>query len=274
MRFFMAALLITLMGIVSVQAATIKLATTTSTENSGLLKDLLPKFSAATGIEVDVIAVGTGKALKLGENGDVDVLMVHDRKGEDDFVAAGHAVKRYDLMYNDFVLVGPPQDKLQLQKSGNAIEAFKSLSKGQVKFISRGDDSGTHRREKAIWAKIGVAPKGDWYVEAGQGMEQTLIMADQLGAYTLCDRSTYIAMKTKVKLGIVFQGDPELRNPYGVMAVNPAKHPGVKADDAQKFINWLIGPEGRAAITGFKVGGQQLFFLETVPHEGFSTPKR
>lgn len=249
-----------------VQAASstpeITLATTTSTQDSGLLDYLLPMFEEETGIRVNVIAVGTGQALKLGEDGNADVLLVHARAKEDAFMAAGHGVRREDVMYNDFVIVGPPQDPAGIQGLRSAALAFATIAEKQALFVSRGDDSGTHTKEKAIWEAAGVEPQGDWYISAGQGMGAVLTMADELEAYTLSDRATYLARTLEgTELVILVQGDPILFNPYGVIAVNPAKGPHIQAALANRFIDWLISPPVQEKIGQFGVDkfGQPLF---------------
>jgi tungstate transport system substrate-binding protein len=242
----------------------LRMATTTSTENSGLLDVLLPPFEKANSVKVDVIAVGTGKALKLGQNGDVDVVFVHARPAEDKFVAAGYGVDRRDVMHNDFVIIGPKKDPAKLKEAKSAKDAFKRLASGKAEFISRGDDSGTNKKEKAIWKAAGIVPKGKWYVEAGQGMGAVLQMAFQKNAYTLTDRGTYLAMKDKIHLPILFEGDKILFNPYGIIAVNPKKHPDVNYNMAKKFIEYLISPEGQKIIASFKKGGKQLFYPDAI----------
>jgi tungstate transport system substrate-binding protein len=239
----------------------LRMSTTTSTENSGLLSVLLPPFEKKHGCKVDVIAVGTGKALKLGEAGDVDIVFVHARALEDKFVASGFGVDRRDVMYNDFVVVGPPDDPAGVRKTQNASEAFRAISSKGSPFISRGDESGTHRKEKEIWVSAGIAPKGAWYVEAGQGMGEVLTMATQKRGYALSDRGTYIAFQKKTDLVVLRQGDRNLWNPYGIIAVNPKKHSHVKYGLALKFIDFVTGPEGRSLIAGFKVDGEPLFFV-------------
>lgn len=240
--------------------ARLRMSTTTSTEQSGLLSALLPPFEKANNVKVDVIAVGTGKSLKLGENGDVDVVFVHARPAEDKFVADGFGVDRRDVMYNDFILVGPKDDPAGIKDSKSAAEAFKKLSGGKADFISRGDDSGTHQKEKEIWKLAGITPQGKWYVEAGQGMGPVLQMAFDKKGYTLSDRGTFLAYEGKTDLGILFEGDKSLFNPYGIIAVNPKKHPGVNYDLAKKFIDYVTGPEGQKIIAGYNVNGKQLFF--------------
>ena len=239
----------------------LRMSTTTSTENSGLLAVLLPAFEKANGCKVDVVAVGTGKALKLGEAGDVDVVFVHARSLEDKFVAAGFGVGRRDVMHNDFVLLGPPDDPARAGKTGSAPDAFRAIAAKESPFISRGDDSGTHQKEKEIWASAGVAPRGAWHIEAGQGMGEVINMAAQKRGYTLSDRGTYIAFRKKSDLIVVRQGDKTLWNPYGIIAVNPRKHPHVKYALATRFIDFVTGPEGRSLIAGFKVDGEPLFFV-------------
>jgi tungstate transport system substrate-binding protein len=257
-------LLVLLLAMVALPARAeerLRMSTTTSTENSGLLSVLLPPFEKKFGCKVDVIAVGTGKALKLGEAGDVDVVFVHARTLEDKFVASGFGVDRRDVMYNDFVVVGPPDDPAGVGKTQNAPEAFRAISSKGSPFISRGDESGTHQKENEIWASAGIVPKGAWYVEAGQGMGEVLTMATQKRGYALADRGTYIAFRKKTDLVVLRQGDKNLWNPYGVIAVNPKKHAHVKYDRALKFIDFVTGPEGRSIIAGFKLGGEQLFFV-------------
>jgi tungstate transport system substrate-binding protein len=239
----------------------LRMSTTTSTENSGLLSMLLPPFEKKYACKVDVVAVGTGKALKLGEAGDVDVVFVHARALEDKFVASGFGVNRRDVMYNDFVLVGPPDDPAGVRKTQSAPEAFRAISSKGSPFISRGDESGTHQKEKEIWASAGVVPRGAWYVEAGQGMGEVVMMATQKRGYTLSDRGTYIAFRKKTDLVVLRQGDINLWNPYGIIAVNPKKHAHVNYDLAMKLIDFVMGPEGQSLITGFKVDGEPLFFV-------------
>jgi len=237
------------------------MSTTTSTENSGLLSVLLPPFEKKFGCKVDVVAVGTGKALKLGEAGDVDVVFVHARRLEDRFVANGFGVNRRDVMYNDFVLVGPPDDPAGAGKTQSATEAFRAISSKGSPFLSRGDESGTHQKEKEIWASAGIVPRGAWYVEAGQGMGEVLTMATQKRGYALSDRGTYIAFRKKTDLVVLRQGDANLWNPYGIIAVNPKKFPHAKFGLAMKLVDFVTGPEGRSLISGYKVGGEQLFFV-------------
>ncbi len=246
----------------AVAAERLRLSTTTSTENSGLLKVLLPPFEEKCGCKVDVIAVGTGKALKLGEAGDVDVVLVHARKAEDKFVADGFGVNRKDVMYNDFVLLGPAADPAGVKGAKSAAEALAKIAEKQAPFISRSDESGTHQKEKELWQAAGVKPAGAWYVEAGQGMGEVIIMATQKQGYTLADRGTYNAFKKdKTDLKIVFAGEKGLFNPYGVIAVNPQKFPHVKYDLALKFIDYITGPEGQKIVADYKVDGEPIFFV-------------
>jgi tungstate transport system substrate-binding protein len=239
----------------------LRMSTTTSTENSGLLSVLLPPFEKRCGCKVDVVAVGTGKALKLGEAGDVDVVFVHARSLEDKFVTNGYGVNRRDVMYNDFILLGPPDDPAGAGKANRSPDAFRAIAAKGSTFISRGDESGTHQKEKEIWASTGIVPRGAWYVEAGQGMGEILTMATQKRGYTLSDRGTYIAFRKKTDLVVLRQGDRNLWNPYGIIAVNPKKHPHAKYDLAMKLVDFITGPEGRSLIAGFKVDGEPLFFL-------------
>jgi len=242
-------------------AGDLRMATTTSTENSGLLKVLLPKFEAATGIHVQVIAVGTGKAVKLGESGDVDVVLVHARQLEDAFVASGGGIDRRDVMYNDFILVGPTEDPARVRGQKNVIQGMETIARADAKFISRGDNSGTDVMEKAYWKTANIDPKGKpWYVSAGLGMGEVLNMAAQMNAYTLSDRATYGAYRAKTGLDIVLAGDPRMFNPYGIIAVNPKKHPSTNYTDATKLIEWITSPAGQQAIADFKVNGEQVFF--------------
>ncbi len=259
----LAVLALALAGPVAAQER-LRLSTTTSTDNSGLLGVLLPPFEKANGVRVDVIAVGTGKALRLGESGDVDVVLVHDPGLEEKFVAAGFGVDRRAVMHNDFVVVGPGADPAGLQGARSAAEAFRRLAAGKAPFVSRGDESGTHQKEKALWKAAGLKPAGAWYLEAGQGMGEVLQMADQKRGYALSDRGTFIAYERKVDLAILFQGDPGLFNPYSVIAVNPARHPHVKRELARKFMDYLTGPEGQKVIAGFTLEGKQLFFPDVV----------
>lgn len=238
----------------------VRMATTTSTENSGLLKHLLPPFETKCGCRVDVISVGSGKAMKLGENGDVDVVLVHSRSDEDKFMAAGHGVNRRDVMYNDFVIVGPKNDPAALRGTADAVEAMKKIHQAKSKFISRGDESGTHKMELGLWKLASIDVNGPWYVSAGQGMGEVLTIAAQMEGYTLTDRATYSAYRSKTGLEILVAGDTKLFNPYGVMAVNPQKYSAVNSAGATQFIEWLTSSEGQNRIADFKINGEQLFF--------------
>lgn len=236
---------------------------TTSTENSGLFGYLLPIFTKKTGIDVRVVAVGTGQAIKNAKNGDGDVLFVHARDDEEKFVAEGYGVKRFDVMYNDFVIVGPESDPAKISAMTDAVAALAAVRKAKAPFISRGDDSGTHKAERKLWKAAGVDVKNeatDWYREAGQGMGATLNMAAETNGYVLSDRATWSAFKNKRALKILVQGDKRLFNPYGVILVNPAKHPRVKAKEGQAFIDWLVSGEGQASIAAFRIAGEQQFF--------------
>ncbi len=245
----------------SAYAGDLRMATTTSTENSGLLKVLLPKFEAATGIHVQVIAVGTGKAVKLGESGDVDVVLVHARQLEDAFVASGGGIDRRDVMYNDFILVGPAADPARVRGQKDVIQGMERIARTGARFISRGDNSGTDIMEKAYWKAANIDPKGKpWYISAGLGMGEVLNMAAQMNAYTLSDRATYGAYRAKTGLDIVLAGDTRMFNPYGIIAVNPKKYPTTNYTDATKLIEWITSPAGQQAIADFKVNGEQVFF--------------
>ena len=242
-------------------AQTIRVASTTSTEASGLFDHLLPKFTALTGIRVRVIAVGTGQALRLARRGDADVLLVHHRPSEEAFVREGYGLRRHPLMYNDFVIVGPDDDPAGIRGSSDAVVALTRIRKARAVFLSRGDDSGTHRRERSLWRAAGIAPseRAGWYREIGAGMGRTLNTAAAMPAYTLVDRGTWLSFGNRGPLRLLVQGDRRLRNPYGVIAVNPEKHPHVKAKAALRFVAWLVSPAGQRAIAGFRIGGLILF---------------
>lgn len=261
-QFWLAALLAVcvLFPTQAAETKTLKLATTTSTATSGLLDYLLPKFEAKCGCKVNVIAVGTGKALKLGEDGNVDVVLVHARPAEDAFVAAGHGVDRRDVMYNDFVLIGPNNDPAGIRNQKDVLEAMKRIATRQWKFVSRGDDSGTDQMERSYWKALNIQPAGQrWYFSAGQGMGEVLMMSGEMRAYTLTDRGTYISFKDKIGLPILMQGDARMFNPYGIIAVNPKKYPKSNYQGATELINWITSPDGQKLIGDFKVGGEQLF---------------
>jgi tungstate transport system substrate-binding protein len=241
----------------------ITVASTTSTENSGLFGFLLPKFQQASGIEVRVVAVGTGQAIKNAERGDADVLFVHHQPSEEQFVAQGFGVKRHDVMYNDYVLVGPQTDSAGIKGMQDVVAALTQIATTAAPFVSRGDDSGTHKLELSLWEAAGVDVKkasGSWYREAGSGMGATLNTTSGLDGYTISDRGTWISFKNKGRLGIAVEGDPRLFNQYGVILVNPAKHAHVKAKDGQALIDWLVSDQGQKAIADFQIEGQQLFF--------------
>lgn len=238
----------------------ITVASTTSTENSGLFGHILPIFTAETGIEVRVVSQGTGQALETGRRGDADVVFVHARAQEETFVAEGYGVQRFEVMYNDFVIVGPADDPASLRAAPDAAAAMAAIAGAGASFASRGDDSGTHVAETALWAAAGVSPAGGWYLSTGSGMGATLNTAAQVPAYALTDRGTWLSFQNRGPLEIVFEGDPVLFNPYGIILVNPARHPHVKAAQGQAFIDWIVSEAGQAAIASFTVGGEQLFF--------------
>jgi len=241
---------------------------TTSTQNSGLFDHILPLFTKKTGIEVRVVAVGTGQALKNAENGDGDVVLVHSKPDEEKFVADGFGVKRYDVMYNDFVIIGPASDPAKIGGLKDAVQAFKQIAETESPFASRADDSGTHKAELKVWQDAGLDPKaasGTWYLETGSGMGATISLAVGKGAYALTDRGTWLSYANKDDFKVLVEGDPKLFNQYGVMLVDPAKHPNVKAKQGQAFIDWLTGPEGQVAIASYKIDGQQLFFPNAHP---------
>ncbi len=239
---------------------TITLGSTTSTENSGLFAHILPAFTQATGVKVRVVAVGTGQALELARRGDVDVLLVHSRADEERFVAEGYGVERRDVMYNDFVVVGPSADPAGAAAAPDAEGAFRAIADAQAVFASRGDDSGTHKAELGLWEAAGIAPAGGWYRETGSGMGATLNYAAEAGAYTLADRGTWLSFGNRGDLAVAFESDPALFNPYGVILVNPALHPHVNAEGGQAFVDWITSPAGQAAIGGFRIDGDTLFF--------------
>ena len=244
------------------------LQSTTSTQNSGLFEHILPLFTKKTGIDVRVVAVGTGQALKNAENGDGDVVLVHSKPDEEKFVADGFGVKRHDVMYNDFVVVGPAADPAKIAGSQDAAAALKRIAQAEAPFASRGDESGTHKAELKLWQDASVDPhpaSGTWYLETGSGMGATLTTAVGKQAYALTDRGTWLAFANKGDFKVLVEGDPKLFNQYGAILVNPAKHKNVKAKEGQTFIDWFTGKVGQAAIAGFKVGGEQLFFPNAGP---------
>jgi len=244
-------------------AESITVASTTSTENSGLFEYLLPKFEADTGIEARVIAVGTGQAIRVAKNGDADVLFVHHRPSEDAFVAEGYGVKRYAVMHNDFVIVGPASDPAGISGGDDAARALAAIASSASTFASRGDDSGTHKKELSLWQEAGVDPSAaneSWYRETGSGMGATLNTASGMDAYALTDRATWIRFGNKGDLVIQTEGDPVLFNPYGVILVDPDRHPHVNAKAGQAFIDWLVSPRGQSLIGDYRIDGQPAFF--------------
>ena len=261
----LATLLVLLVGGLQVLAADrfITLASTTSTQNSGLFEYLLPKFSKKTGIEVRVIAVGTGQAIKLAEHGDADLLLVHDKVGEMKFVKQGYGINRREVMYNDFIIVGPTGDPAAVRGLNDAAEAFRRIAGAGANFVSRGDDSGTNRQELRLWEAAGIdakAASGKWYKEVGAGMGATLNTAAGMDAYTLTDRATWVAFRNRANLEVLAEGDERLFNQYAVIEINPAVHPSVKSAEAKAFADWLVSSEGQDAIGAFAVDGQVLFY--------------
>ncbi|KMQ73273.1 substrate-binding domain-containing protein [Marinobacter subterrani] len=238
----------------------ITLASTTSTENSGLFDSILPKFKADTGIDVRVVAVGTGQAFEIARRGDADSLLVHDTAGEKRFVENGYASERADVMYNDFVLIGPADDPANISEADSAAEAFAAIAKAEAPFASRGDDSGTNRAELRLWKSAGIEPSGDWYRELGSGMGATLNTAAAMDAYVMSDRATWVAFKNPQNLELLYSGDKAMFNQYGSLLLSEEKHPDLKHDLARQWHNWLISKDGQQAIADFKVDGQQLFF--------------
>jgi tungstate transport system substrate-binding protein len=252
-----------LIGSVSAQPRFITVASTTSTEQSGLFKHLLPVFEKKTGIQVRVVALGTGQALDMGRRGDADVVFVHAKPLEEKFMAEGFGVKRQDVMYNDFVVIGPKSDPAKVAGGKDALEAFRKIRAAQAPFVSRGDRSGTHFAELEMWKAAGIdiaKDKGAWYRDTGQGMGPALNTAAAMNAYILADRGTWLSFKNRGELTILVEGDKRLFNQYGIMLVNPAKHPSVKKELGQAFIDWVVSPEGQNAIASYKINGEQLFF--------------
>ena len=260
---FLVALAIMLMTTTAFAETRIRCASTTSTQNSGLFDYLLPLFEKKTGVKIDVVAVGTGAAIEIGKRGDADVVFVHAKEQELKAVEEGWFVNRHDVMYNDFVVIGPSNDPAKIKGTATALDAFKKIAGSGSSFISRGDKSGTHTKELALWKKAGIEPAGQkWYLEVGQGMEKTQRVADEKRAYTLSDRGTWLATKDKDKLDmvVVLEGDPSLFNQYGVMIPNPEKHKHIKNKEAREFVDWIISREGQTAIAGFKdKNGNALF---------------
>ena len=240
----------------------ITVASTTSTKNSGLFDHILPLFEKKTGIQVRVVAVGTGQAIRLARNGDADVLFVHHRPSEEKFVADGFGVQRFGVMYNDFVIAGPKDDPARIAGMRDAAKALEKIAGARAPFVSRGDDSGTHKKELALWRAAGVdtaRASGTWYRETGSGMGATLNTASAMQGYALADRGTWLSFKNRAGLRVLVEGDTRLFNPYGIILVNPERHPHVKADLGREFIAWLISPEGQAAIGDFRINGEILF---------------
>jgi tungstate transport system substrate-binding protein len=249
----------------SVQAVEhLRLSTTTSTDNSGLMSVLNPAFEKKYGVKIDVIAVGTGKALKIGSRGDVDAVFVHAPAAELKYIASSDFIERRAVMHNDFVLIGPESDSAGIGDALSVEDALKKIMDSEAKFVSRGDDSGTHKKERALWKHAGISPTGRWYIQAGQGMGAVIKIADEMRAYTLTDRGTQIAFEDKSTLKVLYQGDPPLFNPYHIMAVNPERHPHVNHDLAMKYIEFITGEEGQALIRSFRIKSQPLFYPDAI----------
>ncbi|MBT9171408.1 MAG: Tungstate-binding protein TupA [Actinobacteria bacterium] len=263
--FFVGMFVLSLVGCAT-RTSTIILATTTSTMDSGLLDVLLPEFTKRTGIQVKPVAVGTGEAMAMGERGEADVLLVHAREAEDKFMAEGFGAVRKDVMHNDFVIVGPVSDPARIRGMDSAREAFQSIAGLKSLFISRGDDSGTYKKELQIWKEAGITPQGEWYIESGQGMGETIRIADEKGAYILSDRGTYLSLKDTIRLEVLVEGDEILFNPYGVIAVNPEKFPHVNFQGAMEFIEFITSVEGQNIIKNFGVDkyGEPLFYPDAL----------
>jgi tungstate transport system substrate-binding protein len=262
-RFALALLLALQASAAIAQQKFITVASTTSTEQSGLFRHLLPLFTEKSGIEVRVVAVGTGQALDIGRRGDADVVFVHARVLEEKFVAEGHGVRRFEVMYNDFVLVGPASDPAGIRGGKDALEGLRKIKIAQAPFVSRGDRSGTHAAELYLWQAAGVdiaKEKGPWYRDTGQGMGPALNTAAGMNAYVLADRGTWLSFKNRADLAVLVEGDRRLFNQYGIMLVNPQKHPSVKHELGQAFIDWVVSAEGQRAIANHRIGGEQLFF--------------
>ncbi len=262
-RFRLSVLFIALISILSANCtedpSRLRLATTTSVQDSGLMPYLLPHFEKRYDCRVDVIAVGTGQALKLASNGDVDIVLVHAPDLERQFVNDGYGINRKTIMVNDFVILGPISDPAGIQGMTDAAEALLKILNNKSPFFSRGDNSGTHQKEKSLWAKNGIKPSGSWYMEIGQGMGAVLTMANEKNAYTICDRGTYLSRADQLNLKVLVEGDPGLLNYYSVLQVNPERYPGVKADLSRQLTDWLCSPEGQKLIEAYSAGGHQLF---------------
>jgi tungstate transport system substrate-binding protein len=262
-RTFLAVSMLAVAGLAIAQEKFITVASTTSTEQSGLFGYLLPVYEKKTGVKVHVVALGTGQALDVGRRGDADVVFVHAKPAEEKFLAEGEGVKRYPVMYNDFVLIGPKSDPAKVGGGKDILAAFKKIETANATFVSRGDRSGTHMAELALWKAADIdidKMKGPWYRDTGQGMGPALNTAASMNAYILADRGTWLAFKNRADLTILVEGDKRLFNQYGVMLVNPAKHPNVKKELGQQFIDWLISPEGQKTIADYKINGEQLFY--------------
>jgi tungstate transport system substrate-binding protein len=261
-------------GTAAAQQNFIVLASTTSTDNSGLFSHLLPRFTAQTGISVRVVAQGTGQALKTAEHGDADVVLVHDPAAEEAFVAKGYGIERRRVMYNDFIIVGPKADPAAIKAMADAVEAFRKMACAKVPFVSRGDDSGTYALEQRLWVDAGIDPRATgqgWYREAGSGMGAVLNTAAAMNAYTLSDRATWLSFKNRRDLMLLVQGDQRLFNQYSVILTNPVRHPHVKAAEAKAFSDWIVSADGQSTIAAFKVNGEQLFFPDAeIPAHGRS----
>jgi tungstate transport system substrate-binding protein len=242
------------------EPALVRMATTTSTDNSGLFNVIQPVFEKELDIRVHVIAVGTGKALELGRRGDVDVVLVHAKPAEEAFISAGYGVKRHEIMYNDFVIVGPEDDPAGVRGLQDAAKALAGIAATSATFISRGDDSGTHKKENAIWAQASIRPAGEWYRQVGQGMGKTLQIAGELDGYTLVDRGTWLAYRARSPLDLLVEGDEALRNPYGIIAVDPGRYPDANHEAVQRLIDWFQSDEANALIAGYRIDGEQLFY--------------
>ena len=261
---------LTFSGAASGESRKITVASTTSTQNSGLFEWLLPQFTAESGIEVQVVAVGTGQAIRIATNGDADLLLVHHEASERKFVADGLGLERHPIMHNDIVLVGPGADPAGIGGMSDIATALRRIGEGEQVFVSRGDDSGTHKKELELWSASGFDPQpasGSWYRESGSGMGATLNTASAMNGYTLSDRASWVSFGNKGDFEILVEGDPRLHNPYAAIVVNPKKHPHVKVKEAQAFVDWLISAQGQAAIAAFRVDGQQLFFPDVLPGE-------
>jgi tungstate transport system substrate-binding protein len=262
-RSFLGALVALFAFAAQAQDRYVTVASTTSTEQSGLFGHLLPIFQGRTGIQVRVVALGTGQALDLARRGDADVVFVHAKAAEEKFLAEGHGVKRYPVMYNDFVLIGPKGDPAKVAGGRDVVEALKRIRATQAPFVSRGDRSGTHIAELELWKASGIdleKAKGPWYRDTGQGMGPALNTASSMNAYILADRGTWLAFRNRGDLGIVVEGDRRLYNQYGVMLVNPDRHPSVRKDLGRQFVDWVVSPEGQKAIADYRINGEQLFF--------------